>query len=736
MSSPVRLVLLLLALCCATSLSPTPLAAQVPGVSREQMWFAPTQEDWAKPCLIRWQRTWDDAVSVSRATGKAILVCVNMDGEIASEHYAGIRYRRPETAVLYEPYVCVIASVYRHTPRDYDEEGNRIPCPRFGTVTCGEHIWIEPLLYEKFMDGRRIAPRHIGVELDSSEMYDVFYAFDTDTIFRALKEGIEKRPAPPPSPEEPAQVELVVASKGSLQRERVERAYGAGDAASKRKLLEAAIASGADAPVDLLRLAVFGYDLELAALARRALAQTKSEAGIELIGDALRVPLSADERDALVEVLAKLGETSPRARTLATVHRGLDRKSTALDTQAWASAIASQYRPAYDRDALVARVEHAQPNAEGKAATAHERLAFAEQLLALAADPQTPRKYAALLADDAARAGGEAAALGASEGASGWRLAGVEALCAWHKGDLATARAKSALAVQGLPADPSGWNSMAILALFVSARQDAIAQALKDKQPWDPQWMSDVNSTYALLAKHPLGTDQHVASHVDFLRQLGGRRQAAEALQAGLERFPSSWALHQRWRDQALLDRGARGLERAYDAQLARTPRPADVEWYAGYAALVAAEARRRNREPALAVANYQRALELYDAATARSAACKETSDHYAAVALAGLARVALDERDLDGATARIEASFTRAPNAANARDGLNLSAVDTAKTLLARAQEAQRAELAARVQAALDALDPVLLEPPAFERDPQGGAPSRDAQRLGGGQR
>jgi hypothetical protein len=707
--------------------------AQVPGVSREQMWFAPTQEDWAKPCLIRWERTWDDAVAVSRATGKAILVCVNMDGEIASEHYAGIRYRRPETAVLYEPYVCVIASVYRHTPGDYDEEGKRVPCPRFGTVTCGEHIWIEPLLYEKFMDGRRIAPRHIGVELDSSEMYDVFYAFDTDTIFRALKEGIEKRPAPPPSPEEPAEVELVVASKGSLQRERVERAYTGGDAAARRKLLEAAIASGAQAPVDLLRLAIFGYDLELAALARRALAQTKSEAGIELIGDALRVPLPADERNALVEVLAKLGETSPRARTLATVHRGLERRSTALDTQGWASAIASQYRPAYDRDALVARVETAQPGANAPAATPQERLAFAEQLLALAADPQTPRKYAQLLADDAARAGGEAAALGAS----GWRLAGVEALCAWHKGDLDTARAKSALAVQGLPADPSGWNSMAILALFVSARQDAIAQALKDKQPWDPQWMSDVNSAYALLAKHPLGNDQQVASHVDFLRQLGGRRQAAEALHEGLERFPSSWALHQRWRDQALNERGVRGLERAYDAQVAKTPRPADVEWYAGYAALVAAESRRRNREPALAAANYQRALELYDAATVRSAACKETSDHYAAVALAGLARVALDERDLDAATAQIESAFTRAPNAANARDGLNLSGVDTAKTLLARAQEAQRAELVERVQAALDRLaeiDPALLEPPAFERDPQGGAPSRDAQRLGGG--
>jgi hypothetical protein len=167
-SAPVALRLLLLA-----SLA-LPATGQVPGVSREQMWFAPTAEDWARPCLVTFQRTYEDALAVSKETGSPILVCVNMDGEIASEHYAGIRYRRPETAALYDPYVCVIASVYRHTPRDFDEEGRRVLCPRFGSVTCGEHIAIEPGLFDRFLDGTRVAPRHIGVELDGSEMYDVY----------------------------------------------------------------------------------------------------------------------------------------------------------------------------------------------------------------------------------------------------------------------------------------------------------------------------------------------------------------------------------------------------------------------------------------------------------------------------------------------------------------------------------------------------------------------------------
>ena len=148
-------------------------AQDIPGppTSREAMWPAPTAEDWARPCLIRWQRTWEDALAVSRATGRALLVCVNMDGEIASEHYAGIRYREPEITKFWKPYINVIASVYRHTPRDHDERGQRVLCPRFGSVTCGEHIAIEPGLFEQYFEGQRVAPRHIGVELDGGEMH-------------------------------------------------------------------------------------------------------------------------------------------------------------------------------------------------------------------------------------------------------------------------------------------------------------------------------------------------------------------------------------------------------------------------------------------------------------------------------------------------------------------------------------------------------------------------------------
>ncbi|MBL8739145.1 MAG: hypothetical protein JNL12_22150, partial [Planctomycetes bacterium] len=124
--------------------------------AREAMWYAPTAADWAKPHRIPWQRTWDDAVAMAQRTNRPILVAVNMDGEIASEHYAGVRYRDEAIAKDYEQYVCVIASVFRHNPRDHDEQGRRIPCPRFGSCTCGEHMAMEPIVFAKFLDGQRI----------------------------------------------------------------------------------------------------------------------------------------------------------------------------------------------------------------------------------------------------------------------------------------------------------------------------------------------------------------------------------------------------------------------------------------------------------------------------------------------------------------------------------------------------------------------------------------------------
>jgi len=327
----------------AFAAAPTSIFAQQDGlpagVTREQMWYAPTSEDWAKPVQITWQRTWEDALAVAQESGKAILVCVNMDGEIASEHYAGIRYRDPEISTLYEPYVCVIASVYRHNPSDYDEAGNRVECPRFHGVTCGEHITMEPIVFDRFLDGTRVAPRHIMVELDGSETYDVFYAWDTDSVFRAIREGIENREREPNPPRGDRSLLDKVASREAADRAEVEAAYVEGDATLKAALVQAALDNPEAEQGGLLRLALYDLDENLNKMARVGLSKTNSTGSIDLILEAMRGVMPEAERQALVEALSRLGQQDVRARTLANVHSGLGDATSAVDAGTWNAAL-------------------------------------------------------------------------------------------------------------------------------------------------------------------------------------------------------------------------------------------------------------------------------------------------------------------------------------------------------------------------------------------------------------
>ena len=719
--------------------------AQGSSVDREAMWFAPTAEDWKKPCLITWQRTFEDAVEVSRQTRKPILICVNMDGEIASEHYAGVRYRRPETAGLYEPYVCVIASVYRHTPADYDEEGQRILCPRFGSVTCGEHIAVEPTLFEQFFDGQRVAPRHIMVELDRSETYDVYYAWDTDSVFSAIREGIANRkeqPLPAAGTDRP--LEERVASRDVVDRVAVEKAFAQGDRSVRRRLIESAMVHRDVDQVELLRLALFGFDVELARLARQALSQSDSEKAIDLIVEVLRTPMESAEREALIAALLRLGETWPRASRLAAVFQSLGGRSLALDQERWTRSLGKldTAQAAAEWRALGARIEYQADAARSRPQDAAAQLDLADSFLALAVDPETSRmrntngapgregvpQYNQLLLEDARRCALEAEKLGAT----GWRVNAAVGLSAYYLKDVREAYARAEAAMKDLPPGAESWNAMAVLALFAEARRDAISKAIRDKQPWPKEWLADVHSSYSVLARHPLGSEALVAAHYDFLSALGAYGPAASALDEGLKRFPESWTLHDRLRARLLRERGVEGMEAAYEAMLQGENAAPNLEWYAGYTSLVAAEYHRRASKDSEARAAYERAIAHYEKSIDQNPLASESCDHYIALALAGRARLALEAGDLAATLDDLLAAFERSPRSAATLDGLNLSAVTSAYTLRARLSEAGDTERLATLQAALDSLDPELLRLPAFERGGPSG-PSPDARRFGG---
>ncbi len=705
------------------------------GSAREAMWPAPTAADWKRPVLIQWQRTWDDAVALSKETNRPILVCINMDGEIASEHYAGIRYRMPEITALYEPYVCVIASVYRHNPRDYDEHGHRVECPRFGGVTCGEHIAIEPVLYEKFMDGRRIAPRHIMVELDGQETYDVFYAFDTDSVFKAIREGITTRDKGPITQVRgDRSIVERVASTDSKDRTAVEQAYLEGDAALRRSLLDAANSLGDKAPVELLRLGVMGLDTELSKKARGALAQTSADGAPDLIAQALRVPMEASEREQLVAALTRLGENSPRARTLAVVHTGLARRSTHVDVEGWAKALdgSNAYTAASEAGDAGTRLDAVSHAAVAKPEDAQARIEQAEAALAyaldpetqrsLAADPKTRHRYEQLLYEDARRAALRAKALGAT----GWRVDAVLAVAAYYLGEIEESYRLAEATMGGMPPNPESRGALAALGVFAEARQKAIVDAIRARQPWQPQWLTDVHAAYSVIGKHPHATDAHIASHYDFIKALDGTAQAARVLDAGIERFPESWLLHERLRGRILEEHGVAGLEPAYAELRAKHGSGANMDWFSGYASIVVAEAHRRRGRTEEAIAAYDRAIAHYERGIAANETTRDTADHYVAVALAGRARIAYENGDDDKALAELLAAIERKPEAMPTIDGLNLSAVDTTRMLRARLRANKKDEQLAKLDAVLGSLDPELLRLPAynFETPPEGATP------------
>ncbi|MDF1797988.1 MAG: hypothetical protein P1V81_02340 [Planctomycetota bacterium] len=768
--SSLRLGLLTLGLFFVVS--PSTLAqgdTQDSGLAREEMWRAPTEEDWQRPVLVTFQRTWEDALAVSRETQKPILACVNMDGEIASEHYAGIRYRQPEVAALYEDYVNVVASVYRHTPRDYDEEGNRVLCPRFGSTTCGEHIAIEPLLYAQYFEEVRVAPRHVMIELDKAEVYDVYYAFDTASVFAQLRAGIAERDVETrDNPWSDLPLLDRVGSREIGDRTSVETAFKEGDSDLRRQLLERAVetAKQEDGPEhhDLYRLALFSGDTKMARLAWQGLGSAKSEGSIDLILEALRFDMPEGDRAALVGSLERIGAKSERARTLAQVHRSVGSR-TSGDEVTWGQG-AGAHEDVVER--LEARAQYAalsgvssgDPTLPAPAEDPSVGLELAQSYIELAMHPETEAQYRSLFAEDARRTATEARRKGADPA----RCNAVLALCASFFGERKLGQDMAVAALGDVDAETTidsrvAWlderAALELTVLFAEGRQLQIVAALRAKTDWPEAWMGQVDAAYSTAASHALASDLTFANHYDFLRYMGAFGRSNQVLDGSLARFPESALMHERLRKKLIRERrldALDGLEGTYEAMVQAPGASSWTRWYAGYASRTAAEFHRKSgrREAALAaydraIAHFERSIEGPMEAPADAAGdgrlldgvdptFRDSTDHQVAVCLAGKARVSMELDQLAEATALLVDAIERRPDSTMTLDGLNLSASDTVRTLRQRLTDAELASELATLEATTSKLDPALLGFPAFEA-PAGQRP-QNAGGQGGGRR
>lgn len=650
-----------------------------------------------RPPTVRWQRTLVDAEAVAKALGQPLLLCVNMNGETASEQLASGRYTSPEFAALVTGFVAVIASPDRHTPNDHDAQGRRILCPRFGCVTCGEHIQIEPAIFAKYLKSNRVAPRHMGIGVDGAMLFDIFLTNDLATIDAALqKHG-----------RQPAEGAAVPAAESSL-RERAEAAYLAADAAGRLALL-GAVAKASHQPYDLLRMGMKESEPALASAARKALAAI-ADAGaqamlIELLDD-------EDDREAraeLVPTLARVADDKPETRLAVQVHQAMVREPASLDTKAWLGAleVPPPPQPAPPDEDLEARLDRltaaAIANPKDAAvltelADAHVR--FVKQRLA------DGRDIRFVLADAQ-----QAAANAVAAKADDWRARALAAEVAQLQGERALAaeharRALPGLREAGLAASPG---AAAVLVGLAEGASEAIYAAEAKKAKWEGELLAEAHAAYRVLLAHPAGTPAHVAAHAKLLGFLGLRGAARAVLKAGVIRFSADVALHDALRLQIANTRGFPELTAVYDEVSKVGGDVASLRWFAGRAELSIAEFHKRAGADQPALAAYLRALAAFEASRSENPDYAASATWYEALAQAGRARVCLDLEDLPGAEEAIADAFARLPDIAEQEDGLGRTPLFTLKQVWAKLGEkgdaAARTRLAERVRTAAPAV-------------------------------
>jgi len=334
------------------------------------------------PDQIAWQRNLEDARALSKAENRPMLVVINLDGESSSDRIVEERYRDPEFVAWTRRFVCIVGHPFRHVPRDHDDSGRRLVCPRLGVVTCGEHVALEPLLFDAYLGGDRVSPRHALIQPDGTKTLDLFLLFDMRELDRALEKAAADAP-PDPTEDEWFSVhekpdvfhDQIAGARASWQRDVFEmwvhdpenrgsaldfvraigRAGNAGSIEALRLVLQAGSPSRSlvDAVVEAAKAR--GFERELGALAYEVVNSAGSHPGSPSLGDdremlTLLARASGGERAAQLALGAffALGD----ARDRATARAGLEIAISAEETARIDAAIQAAGGPVEIEDLL------------------------------------------------------------------------------------------------------------------------------------------------------------------------------------------------------------------------------------------------------------------------------------------------------------------------------------------------------------------------------------------------
>lgn len=685
----------------------------------------------ARPPLMPWQRSLEDALVLVERTGKPLLVCVNIDDENASEVLAWNRYRDPEFAALADGFVCVLASPDRREPREHDDRGRRLPDRRFGRLVNGEHIGIEPLLFERYFRGTRVAPRHVGVAPDGEILFDLYLLQDLSIIDAKLRE--HGRPDVPTAAD-PAGMDdaALLLSPDAGHRDELERRFVAADEPQRGQILAGALADYRPFQhPELVRLALRDPSEAIRLQAVLLMAARPDLLPLELVPEAFavaqgwvaypsldgvsRIEDAKGERPADL-LLTALRTAADRAgddqrardaRFLARVISRIDAPSRHLDPARWQVLLAAEppaLRPDYaalDFDATLVQLEAVEGALGAHAEDAALLGRRADVLARLARIRMATGENPLYFLQDVERAADDAIARAPFDG----RALGLKAWSLYHLNELPAAGTAATLALPHLARDAASPLAFEVLDVLATARTREIYDAIGGgaaNEAWSDAALPDARAAYAALCAHPDATEAHWMRHLELLGTLRALPAQRAVVRAGLAALPASETLHSWLRFVELRDAGARALEAAYadlapeDEALAAT-----WTWFRGLATLVAAEHDVQCRDEVAARAAYARSGAAFTESAEREPAFASSAAHYSALALSGLAHLqAADGRIEDAARSIVDALRT-APASAAQPDGLGRSPIDTARELIAELERSGAAGLAGEIRAA-----------------------------------
>ncbi|MFT7616628.1 MAG: HEAT repeat protein [Planctomycetota bacterium] len=120
---------------------------------------------------ISWAKSLDSALAKAKAENKPLLICMNMDKDVANDRMAREHYHDPAIVAKTKEFVCVFVSRFKHTKDDTKT------CGRCGHITCKEHIKADLAVRELYFENSIsvVAPQHVFLRPDGKLLRTKLY---------------------------------------------------------------------------------------------------------------------------------------------------------------------------------------------------------------------------------------------------------------------------------------------------------------------------------------------------------------------------------------------------------------------------------------------------------------------------------------------------------------------------------------------------------------------------------